>query len=162
MNQEHITKLLEETSLSSLSEMELTAIRAHAAGCQDCLQAYEVAYVSASLLKERAAEAFEPSPFFQTRVLATLRERQSIGDAWSLSRLWRSAGALVSSMAATVAILAGLSFIVPGSDNMDTVSANNYSAEEMFLNTNESAEDQVSDGQVLNTLYNEADDDARK
>jgi hypothetical protein len=161
MKQEHITKILEETPLSSLSELELTAIRAHAAECRDCLQAYEVAYVSASLLKERAAEAFEPSPFFQTRVLATLRERQSLGDAWSLSRLWRTAGALVSSMAATVAILAGLSFIVPSSDNMDAVSANNYSAEEMFFNTNETAEDQASDGQILNTLY-EADDDARK
>src|SRR5262245_55273049 len=100
MKQEHITKILEETPMSSLSELELTAIRAHAAECQDCMQAYQVAYVSASLLKERAAEAFAPSPFFQTRVLATLRERQSLGDAWSLSRLWRSAGALVSSLAA--------------------------------------------------------------
>jgi anti-sigma-K factor RskA len=161
MKHEHITRILEETPLSSLNEAELAAIRTHASECQDCLQAYEAAYVSASLLKEHAAEAFEPSPFFQTRVLAALRERQGATDVWSLSRLWRSAGAMVSSMAATVAILAGLSFVVPsGEPVVDQVSINSYPADEMIFNQGE-FDDQISDGQILNTLY-DADEDARK
>jgi anti-sigma-K factor RskA len=162
MKHEHINSILEETPLSSLNEAELTAVRARASECQDCQRVYEAAYVSASLLKEHAAEAFEPPPFFQTRVLAALRERQGASEVWSLDRMWRSAGALVSSMAATVAILAGLSFIVPGTDaSLDNVSASSYSAEELIFNQGELADDQVSDGQIMNTLY-DADEDARK
>jgi hypothetical protein len=158
MKHEHINTIIEEAPLASLTAAELEVIRTRANECQDCMQVYEAAFISASLLKEHAAEAFEPSPFFQTRVLATLRERQATGDAWSLSRLWRAAGALVSSMAVTVAILAGLSFVAPGDPNLDTVSIN--SADEMIFNQADS-DDQVSDGQILNTLYG-ADEDARK
>jgi anti-sigma-K factor RskA len=160
MKHEHINRILEETPLASLTETELEAIRIRANECQDCMQVYEAAYVSASLLKEHAAEAFEPSPFFQTRVLAALRGRQGVAEAWSLSRLWRSAGALVASMAATVAILAGLSFVGPATDpTLDTVSVNS-SADETIFNQGD-FDEQVSDGQILNTLY-EADEDARK
>ena len=161
MKHEDIIKILEEQPLAGLPEAEMTAIRAHANECQDCLHAYQAAYVAASLLRERAAESFEPSPFFQTRVLATVRERQGAAEAWSLSRLWRSAGALVSSMAATVAILAGLSFIVPSVDPASETVSVNSSAEEMIFSPGEVADDQVSDAQVLNTLY-DAEEEVRK
>ncbi|MGH9873858.1 MAG: hypothetical protein ACRD9S_15515, partial [Pyrinomonadaceae bacterium] len=113
MRDKHIISLIENSSLVSLSENDLSAIRAHTKDCSDCLQAFQAAQVSQLLLKERAAVEFEPSPFFQTRVMATLRERQAVNDSWALGRLWRTAGALASSMVATVATLAFLTFVIP-------------------------------------------------
>src|SRR5205823_4534749 len=106
MKAQHIVNLLENRPFASLSESDLVLIRAHTRVCSDCRQAYEAAQISALLLKERAAEAFEPAPFFQTRVLAVLRERQTGNETWALRRMWRAAGVLVSSMAVTVATLA--------------------------------------------------------
>src|SRR5437764_13772616 len=106
MRDEHIKAMLDTTPLDQMSESELAAVRSHAAQCKECARALEAARVSLLLLKERAAAGVEPSPFFQTRVLAALRERQSANEAWSLGRLWRAAGVLFSTMAATVAALA--------------------------------------------------------
>src|SRR5687767_1892063 len=136
MKDEHIISLLENAPLASLSENDLAAIRVHADHCSGCLRAFQAAQISALLLKERAAEVFEPSPFFHTRVLATLRERQanaSWADKWALGRMWRAAGALASTMVATVAALAVLTFIIPESQvtpesQQASSVANNYSA----------------------------------
>lgn len=171
MKDKHIINLIEETPVASLSEDQLTTIRAHVDECVDCSQAFAAAEVSALLLRERAAEAttVEPPAFFHTRVLATLRERQRASDSWAqdfwgLSKMWRAAGALASSMVATVAALAVLTFMVPATQSTsgvtDTATARNgYSAEEVIFNQGELADDQASDGQVLTTLYG-ADDEA--
>lgn len=161
MRDEHIISLIENAPLASLSESDLIAIRAHADHCSDCLRALQAAQISALLLKERAAEAFEPSPFFHTRVMATLRERQANGswaNNWALGRMWRAAGALASTMVATVAALAVLTFVIPGSqvtsEPQQVISlSNNYSAEEVLLNQSEQPDEPVSDAQVLNTIY---------
>jgi hypothetical protein len=162
MRDEHIISLIENAPLASLSENDLTAIRAHTNHCSDCLRAFQAAQISALLLKERAAEAFEPSPFFHTRVMATLRERQANGswanNSWALGRMWRAAGALASTMVATVAALAVLTFVIPGSQvtsGPQQVSSlsNSYSAEEVLLNQVEQADEPLSDAQVLNTIY---------
>jgi anti-sigma-K factor RskA len=158
MKDEHVINLLESEPLASLSETDLAAIRAHAERCSGCLLAFQSAQVAALLLKERVGETFEPSPFFHTRVLATLRERQAAVPAWTLSRLWRSAGALASSMVATVAALAVLTFVIPGTE-LTSVSqqasslAQSYSAEEVILNETAQLEEQLSDDQLLNTIY---------
>jgi hypothetical protein len=153
---EHITNLIEERRLSELSESELSTIRAHVSVCVDCLRGYEAAQISAVLLKERAAEAFEPSPFFHTRVLATLRERQAANQPWAWARVWQAAGALASSMVVTVAALAIFTFATPGTPEgagPQELATNSYSAEEIIFNQSEFADDQVSDGQILRTLY---------
>ena len=155
MKDEHIISLIENTSLASLSENDLTVIRAHAKDCSNCFQAFQAAQVSQLLLKEHAAVEFEPSPFFHTRVLATLRERQAVSDSWAFSRLWRAAGALASSMVATVATLAFLTFVIPDAQ-VATVSqasplGNGYSAEEVILDQAQSEE--ASEGQLLTTIY---------
>jgi anti-sigma-K factor RskA len=101
--------------------------------------------------------------------MATLRERQanaSWSDAWAFGRMWRAVGALASSMVATVAVLAVLTFALPGSQigsESQAVSSlpNNYSAEELILYQNEMADEQSSDGQVLTSLYS-GDDEAPK
>lgn len=74
--------------------------------------------------------------------------------------MWRAAGALASSMVATVAALAVLTFVMPGQVTTvtpETTALSVYSAEEVILNHGES-DDQISDSQVLTTLY-EAEED---
>lgn len=166
MSDKHIINLIEQTPLASLSESDLVAIRAHVTDCADCRRGYEAAQVAVLLIKERAAEAFAPSPFFHTRVLATLRERQAANESWAWSRMWRAGGALASSMVATVAALVVLTFVVPGTQSTVvpgdmTSTLNAYSAEEVILNQSELPAEQTSDGQILKTLYG-AEEDAVK
>ena len=159
MKDKHIISLIDEVPVSGLCESSLTIIHAHVDQCLDCRQAFQAAQVSGLLLRERAAAEYEPSPFFQTRVMATLRERQAANEQWAWSRMWRAAGALASSMVATVAALAVLTFVIPGQTTItsETTALSTYSAEEVILNHGES-DDQVSDGQVLTTLYDAEED----
>lgn len=162
MSDEHIISLLENERLASLSEKDLVAVRAHAGNCPACLQAFQAAQVSQILLQERAAAEFEPPPFFHTKVLAALRERQA-NDSWALARMWRAAGALASSMAAVVAMLAILTFAVPeaqvsSSQAMSSLPGG-YSAEEVILGQTQQL-DEASDGQLLTTIY--TDEEAAK
>jgi hypothetical protein len=157
MKDEHIISLIENAPVRSLSENDLTAIRLHTEHCPDCRHAFLAAQVSGLLLKERARAEFGPSPFFHTRVMATLRERQAASENWSWSRMWRAAGALASSMVATVAALAVLTFAIPGtqvaSGSLQASSLPSaYSAEDIILDQTSQLEDQ-SDGQLLGTIY---------
>jgi anti-sigma factor ChrR (cupin superfamily) len=156
MKKNHIIELLERGPLSSLTENELRAISTHTEICPACHQAYEAARISTLLVKERAAETMEPSPFFQTRVLAALREQQANNKVPAFWRLWKTAGALVSSMALTTAALAVLSFVVPGAGTVTTQSttaeSSPYSAEAIVFNQDQN-EDQMTDEQVLSVIY---------
>jgi anti-sigma-K factor RskA len=164
MKDKHIIDILARGPLSALTRSELEEIQAHAGPCESCGRALAAARVSAAMLQERAREEFEPSPFFQTRVMAALRDRQAANETWAWSRLWRSAGGLASSMLATVAALVVLTFAVPVSQTPDTNSSvmavNAYSTEAVVLDENAAADDQVSDNEALATLY-EADDDLK-
>jgi hypothetical protein len=162
MKENHIIDLLENRSFASLNDSECAAIQAHAAKCLSCARAYEACRVASSLLRERASEVVEPSPFFHARMMAALRERQN--EVPAFKRLWQTAGALVSSMTATVALLAVLSFVVPGTQTSATAQAsefNGYTAEEVILNQNDLQDEHASDAQVLTTLYS-VDDGAAK
>ena len=76
--------------------------------------------------------------------------------------LWRAAGALASSMVATVAALAFLTFVIPDTQvatiSQASPNANGYSAEEVILDQAQS--DEVSDGQLLTTIY-DGDEETR-
>ena|SRR5437773_412570 len=164
MKDKHIIDLLEATPLSGLSEIDWSMIEKHSNECAQCRQAFEAASLSAILLKEHAKQSLAPPPFFETRVLAMVRERQTGNDAWAFGRMWRAAGALVSSMAATVALLAVLSFALPGGQNSNSnviSTANSYSAENVMLNETDASDDQISDAQVLTTLY-DSDEEVAK
>lgn len=159
MKDNHIIDLLEKAPFASLTESEHREIRAHSVDCDGCARAYKAAVVASSLLKEGAGEVFEPSPFFQTRVMAAIREQQS--EPRGFAKVWRAAGALVSSMTATVALLAVLSFMVPATQSTaDAAALDGYSAEEVILDHTEIAQEQVSDAELLSTLY-PADEDER-
>lgn len=165
MKTEHVNSILERNPFVALNRDELAKIEAHALTCEACRNAYEAAQVSAALLHERAREAFEPSAFFQTRVLAELRQRQAANEKWVWSGLWRTAGGLASSMVATVATLAILTFVIPGtqiSESQNSASAlSAYSTDAVMFDERTLADDQISDSEVLATLY-ETDDDVVK
>lgn len=154
MKDKCIITLIEEKRFAGLSDDELVVIRVHIAECVNCHDAFQAAQMAAELLRERTAAEFEPSPFFTTRVMANWRERQATNDMWAWSKLWRSAGALASSMLAAVAMLAVLTFVIPGSEVGSPVSsAGVYSAEEVLLGQSLAEED--SDVQLLSTIYDE-------
>src|ERR1043166_2625890 len=113
MKVEHIIEILDSTSLKNLSAEQLKIVEIHIRDCMSCESAYQAAKVSSRLIKERAQTTVEPSPFFQTRVMAAWRERQAIENTPVLSRLWKSAGNVGSSMAVRNAALAALRFVIP-------------------------------------------------
>jgi len=153
----HITEILDNASMAALSENELNEVRAHTLECGPCRSAYEAARLSAVVLKSRAQTVIEPSPFFQTRVMAALREQREAETVPAFSRLWKSAKVLVSSMALTTAALGVLSFALPGT-TPDDQALSAYSAESVIMGQN--ADDQMTYEQVLSTIY-EDDDEAR-
>ena len=157
MKVEHIIEILDSTSLKNLSAEQLKIVQIHIRDCMSCESAYQAAKVSSGLIKERAQTTVEPSPFFQTRVMAAWRERQAIENTPVLSRLWKSAGALVSSMAVTTAALAALSFVIPApiSTSADET-ATAYSAESVLLG--QTSDEQMSYDQVLSTIYVDGDE----
>jgi hypothetical protein len=159
IDDKHITEILDRASIAMLSESELNEIHVHALECLSCRDAYEAARLSAVVLKTRAETTIEPSPFFQTRVMAALREQQAVESVPAMLRLWRSAKALVSTMAVTTAALAVVSFMQPSQPaTAPDQTASVYSAYSVIMDQN--AEDQMSYEQVLSTIY-EDEDDAR-
>jgi hypothetical protein len=162
MRDEHIRRLLDEAPLSGLGPAELAAVRAHAETCAECGRAFEAARLSSQLLRARAQEACAPPPFFQTRVLAALRERRGAEEErWTLARLWKSAGLLVSSLAATTAALAVFTFVAPPETTVgqEVASGGTYSAESVIFD--EAGEEQMTYDQVLTSLYESEEEAAR-
>ena len=159
MKDKHIIEILDSASMAALSENELNEVRAHALECGSCRSAYEAARLSAVVLKSRAQVVVEPSPFFQTRVMAAWREQQAVENVPAIWRLWNSAKVLVSTMAVTTAALAVVSLMAPASTTpLLDQSLSAYSAESVIMG--QSSDDQMSYEQVLSTIY-EDDDDAR-
>jgi len=150
MKYQHITEILDNTPPASLSEQDRETIRAHVSECTPCRQAYEAAQLSDLIVKERSAEAIGPSPFFQTRVMAAWREQQEAGRMNAFGRLWKSAGALIASLALTTAALAALSFTLPPATQ--TSSETNPAVESMVLDGAES-EEQLTEEQMLSAMY---------
>jgi hypothetical protein len=166
MKDRHVIAILEGATFDSLTESELATVRAHADKCDGCRRAFDAARVSSLLLHKRAAAFVEPSPFFQTRVLAALRERQAAGEAWSLARLWKSAGALVASMVASVALLAGLTFVAPdaqpAAEGSEVASASDpYSADDMLLDGEGYAGEEINDSQVFTMIYGSDEEESQ-
>lgn len=156
MNDKHITEVLDNAALASLSQSELSEVRAHAQECKPCGDAFAAAQMSALVMRERAQVVIEPSPFFQTRVMAALREQQAAENVPAFWRLWKSSRALVSSMALSTVALAVLSFMfsAPATTPLDqTVSV--LSAESVILGQEA---DELTYEQVLNAIYTDDED----
>jgi hypothetical protein len=157
MKDKHIIDVLDNRPILNLSESELSEIQGHVRDCVSCREAYEAARVSAIVLQSRAQATIEPSPFFQTRVMAAWREQQAVESVPAMWRLWSSAKALVSTMAVTTAALAVLSFVMPATPATDQA-VSDLSAESVIMG--QASDEQMSYEQVLATIY-EDDDEAR-
>jgi hypothetical protein len=157
MKEKHIIEVLDNVSIASLSASELSEVQTHAKDCASCRGAYDAARLSAVVLRSRVQSTIEPSPFFQTRVMAALREQQAVESVPAMFGLWKSARALVSSMAATTAALAVLSFMLPtqATAALDQPAVSVYSAESVILGQ---GEEQMTYEQVLSTIYADEDE----
>ncbi len=155
MKNEHILKLLEQQPISSLSDDERSRIEVHITTCSDCLRAYQAARASAALLRARAEELVEPSPYFGTRVMAALGESAS-GQEFTLAAMWRPIRAMVTSMVFFVAILVALTYLNNFTSPTDSqyLSTDNslYSPESVVLE-NGDLTGELTNSQVLLTLY---------
>lgn len=157
MKDKHIIDVLDNRPILNLLESELSEIQVHVRECVSCREAYEAARMSAIVLQSRAQATIEPSPFFQTRVMAAWREQQAEESVPAMWRLWSSAKALVSTMAVTTAALAVLSFVMPSMPASDQA-VSYLSADSVIMG--QASDEQMSYEQVLATIY-EDDDEAR-
>ena len=156
MKEHHIIEVIDNVTLENLSQVELEELKGHTRECGACRTAFEAAQVSAVVLKQRAQVKIEPSPFFQTRVLAALRERQTVQSVPAFVRLWKSASALVSSMALATIALAVLTFVLPDPATAVTEQVASVDAAEAVIF--DQADEQLTYEQVLATIYNEEDE----
>jgi anti-sigma-K factor RskA len=156
MKDNHITEILDKAPMAMLSESELNEIRAHALDCMSCRDAFEAARLSAVIIKSRVEATIEPSPFFQTRVMAALREQQAVESVPAMLRLWRSAKVLVSTMAVTTAALAVVSFIQPAQTTPVAETASAFSEYSVIMDRD--VDEQMSYEQVLSTIYEDEDE----
>lgn len=159
MRENHIVNLLEEYPLGSLSVAELDIVKAHTAVCSKCLRAYEASQASLLLLQERASVIVEPPPFFQTKVLAAIREQNLAPRRLGFLSIWQTARPLVASMGAIIMMLLALSFFADSpqlsTEPPDLASMNDDSAEWVVVDRDDHA-DEMTYSQALTVLYDPA------
>ena len=159
MQETHIIDIIEQRGVAGLSETEIAKIEIHIALCSDCGRAYRAAQVSDSLVRARAGESVEASPFFSTRVMAALRERELSPELPALLRMWKSAGALISAMAVLVVVLVGLTIFdtnsIPQVQASDLAAIQNiYSPEYVVFGEADNIDEGILQyDQVLTTVY---------
>ena len=153
----HITEILDGKNYAALDAAELDALAAHAAQCADCRRGFQAARISAALLAARAAQpAAEPSVFFQSKVLAAIREKQNLRKPIeAFRRWWQAAYPLVCSMLFFVITLALLTVLAPKPDSAQAASTNYnlYSTDSIILNQNPPRS--LTDEQALEVIYAE-------
>ena len=155
MKENHIVNLLESRSLGSLSVAELEMVKAHTAACSECLLAYQAAQTSLLLLQERKSVVVEPPPFFQTKVMAVIREQTVAPKRLGFLRVWQTARPLVASMGAFVVMLLALTFFnspEPPTEPSDLASVNDGAPEWVVVDSDD-AGDEMTYSQALTVLY---------
>ena len=153
MKDKHIIEVIDSVAFASLSQIELDEVKAHTRECAPCLSAFEAAQVSALVITQRAQVKIEPSPFFHTKVLAALRERQQAESVPAFARLWKSASALVSTMALVTIALAVMTFVYP--DQATALTEQVASADTAEAVIFDQLDEQLTYEQVLATIYGE-------
>jgi hypothetical protein len=143
----------EEPDVAQMSE-----VRLHADGCQDCRFIYQNWLVADGLIKSRAAETLEPSPFLETRIIAAIREARDRARPAFLATMWQKAGLVLTSIVALVVILVSLNLLT-GQTTVVTVaqdvSSGSYSTEQVVMGDPGSAlDDSVTNSQVADTVFN--------
>ena len=161
MSESHIIKLLESRSPASFTPAEIEAIRAHTALCVDCKRAYEAAQASWLLLQERASAVIPPTPFFENKVLAAIREQSLVSNRFEFLKLWQVARPLVISMGVLTLLLLAFTFLTDRSfveTEAPNVAALSENSPEWVLVGQDENDDQVSSSQALTLIYEQESD----
>jgi anti-sigma factor RsiW len=153
MKNEHIFQILDEKPFEELNASEFAKIERHAAACADCRRAFNAAKISSDLLKSHAAQQFKSSPFFQTRILAALREQKSKSIA-AFRLWWQAASALVMTMLLIVSVL-GV-FVILESNNEQTASGEDTGESVIFTQNDSQAK--LTNNQALQMIYEQHGD----
>jgi predicted anti-sigma-YlaC factor YlaD len=162
MSNTHIISTLENKPFNGLSSDDIATVESHIASCDECRFAYEAARITGGLIQARAAEATVVGPFFNTRVMAAIRQSPLSQRETPLVRMWRAAGALVSAMALLLVILAGMTIFGESPDSqMGLTSQNLYSAEYVVLESGDVGDDELANDQVVSTIYDLEDSDGQ-
>jgi predicted anti-sigma-YlaC factor YlaD len=160
MRDTHIISVLEEKAFDRLSDDDLAKAELHIAVCNECKSAYDAARIASRLIQVRASETVEVAPFFKTRVMAAIRERRLFPEEPALVRMWRAAGALVSTMAVLLVILTGLTIFSGSPDSqMEAASQNLYSPEYVVFVRGDPGDDELANDEVVSTIYDLEDGD---
>jgi len=162
MAETHITGILEEKPFGSLSGDDIANVESHTAICDECRSAYSAARIADNLIHARSAETVDVGPFFKTRVMAAIREGRLSPEEAPLVRMWKAAGALVSTMAVLLVILTGMTIFSgsPDSQSDFTIAAsqNLYSPEFVVLDLDD---EELANDQVISTIYDLEDGDGQ-
>jgi len=166
MADNHIIKMLDEKPFGSLGDGDIASAESHIAMCQQCKSAYDAARVAASLIQARTSETVDASPFFKTRVMASIRERQLTPEEPALVRMWRAAGVLISTLALLLVTLTGMTIFSQSPDSQSqtpvvAASQNLYSPEYVVLERGDLDDDELANDQVIGTVYDVEDGDGQ-
>jgi len=162
----HIIKMLDETPFGGLRDSDIARCESHIAACEQCKAAYEAARLASSLIQARTSETVNAGPFFKARVLAAIRERRLAPEEPVLLRMWRAAGAMVSTMVLLLAVLTGITIFTQNPDSqwqtaIAAASENLYSPEYVVLERGDRDDDELANDQVLGTMYDLEDGDGQ-
>ncbi|MBK8148336.1 MAG: hypothetical protein IPK58_09025 [Acidobacteria bacterium] len=156
MKNGHITELIDEKGLANIDSAGRELIEVHAAECAACADALAAARFSVSMLRARAdIGPIHPSPFFETRVLSALRERQlQKAPFWSFRRWWQASHEMVGAMVLMAAVFGLLTIFAPADESQaDLLNPNIYSTEADVLNQRPLRD--MSREQVLEVIYSD-------
>lgn len=166
MNHQQIKKIIDRTKFENLSKVDLAEIERHVAGCQNCERAFQAARIYSVLLNaQTAVEMFEPSPFFQAKVLNAWREKQLIQKPLAaFYRWWQASAALVFLMMMSVAGLITLTVFAPNSNageaQVGMPDFNLYPTDAVILNQKPSQN--LTRGQILEVLDETGDNPSKR
>lgn len=169
MKESHILEILDSKRFVELSADESALINSHIGECQGCRKAFEAAQISALLLTARSeTETFEPSPFFQAKVMNALlqREGQKLRKPIAaFRRWWQASYSMVCLMLVTAGAFIGLTLFAPVSNADETQSAgvqsNLYPTDAVILNQKSSRDDLTTE-QVFQVIYTTKYDSDKK
>jgi hypothetical protein len=150
---------------SEVDAPELSEIELHAEGCAPCRRGYNAWAISQDLIRARAVEEVQPPPFFNTRVMALIRERKAAPQSASLADFWRASRIVMGSIIAVILILVSLTIIsaVRGGSTLPLDSASSElavgnSAEQVVMgDASTAASDNVNGAQAIDTLFSSGD-----
>jgi predicted anti-sigma-YlaC factor YlaD len=156
MKSKHITKILDETGFKNLTGAQRVEIQRHAESCGKCRAAFQAAQFSSVLLQSRSAETFEPPPFFETKILAALREKQVLANPIAAFwRWWQASSVVVFPILLVVITLMALTVFTPQQSVQATV-ADDFSADTVIFPSGD-LNNELTTAQALQILYDQND-----